>query len=190
MPSFEHTVLLTDRLRLRPSTEADAEALFAIYSDTRVSRFLSRPAWTDMEVAHARIARDREALPSGKYLGLVMERKADGQVVGECSLFNLVVQCRRAEIGYSLGSSAQGQGLMHEALTALLTYGFADMHLNRVEADIDPRNTASAKSLERLGFQNEGHLRERWIVDGEVSDTGLYGLLARDWALLRAPTTA
>ena len=42
-------------------------------------------------------------------------------------------------------------------------------------------NAASARSLERLGFRHEGHLRERWIVDGEVSDTGLYGLLAREW---------
>jgi RimJ/RimL family protein N-acetyltransferase len=55
------------------------------------------------------------------------------------------------------------------------------MALNRVEADIDPRNHPSAKTLERLGFQKEGHLRERWIVNGEVSDTGLYGLLASDW---------
>ncbi len=49
------------------------------------------------------------------------------------------------------------------------------------EADIDPRNAASAKSLERLGFIKEGHLRERWIVEGEVSDTDLYGLLRSEW---------
>ena len=53
--------------------------------------------------------------------------------------------------------------------------------LNRVEADIDPRNAASANTLERLGFQNEGLLRERWVVDGEVSDSGIYGLLRLDW---------
>ena len=71
---------------------------------------------------------------------------------------------------------------MHEALTALLAFGFDELDLNRVEADVDPRNLASVKSLERLGFRKEGHLRERWIVGGEVSDSGLYGLLRRDWA--------
>ena len=55
------------------------------------------------------------------------------------------------------------------------------MALNRVEADIDPRNEASARTLERLGFRREGLLRERWIVGDEVSDTALYGLLQRDW---------
>ena len=70
---------------------------------------------------------------------------------------------------------------MHEALVALLAFGFGELGLNRVEADIDPRNRASARSLERLGFRQEGHLRERWIVGSEVSDSALYGLLASDW---------
>jgi RimJ/RimL family protein N-acetyltransferase len=76
---------------------------------------------------------------------------------------------------------AQGNGYMNEALVSLLEFGFSQLALNRLEADIDPRNTASAKSLERLGFRKEGHLRERWIVAGEVSDSGLYGLLRSDW---------
>jgi RimJ/RimL family protein N-acetyltransferase len=70
---------------------------------------------------------------------------------------------------------------MHEALQALLGYAFQTLEFNRLEADIDPRNVASAKTLERLGFQKEGHLRERWIVNDEISDTDLYGLLRRDW---------
>jgi RimJ/RimL family protein N-acetyltransferase len=56
------------------------------------------------------------------------------------------------------------------------------MGLHRIEADIDPRNTASARCLERLGFVKEGLLRERWIVEGEVSDSAIYGLLQPDWA--------
>jgi len=71
---------------------------------------------------------------------------------------------------------------MSEALRALLDYGFSSLDLNRVEADTDPRNLAAAKMLERLGFAKEGHLRERWIVGDEKSDTALYGLLKGDWA--------
>ena len=70
---------------------------------------------------------------------------------------------------------------MHQALQALLQYAFETLNLNRLEADIDPRNQASARTLERLGFQKEGHLRERWIVNDEISDTDLYGLLRREW---------
>ena len=70
---------------------------------------------------------------------------------------------------------------MHNALQALLRYAFQTLDLNRLEADIDPRNVASARTLERLGFQKEGYLRERWIVNDEISDTCLYGLLRREW---------
>ena len=80
-----------------------------------------------------------------------------------------------------MASHAWGKAYMDEALRALLNYGFGELKLNRVEADIDPRNEASARSLERLGFRKEGYLRERWIVGDEVSDTALYGLLHRDW---------
>ena len=70
-----------------------------------------------------------------------------------------------------------GHGYMLGALRALVAIRVGELGLNR----IDPRNAASARSLERLGFVKEGHLRERWIVDGEVSDSDLYGLLRSDW---------
>jgi RimJ/RimL family protein N-acetyltransferase len=60
-------------------------------------------------------------------------------------------------------------------------HAFSALDLNRLEADIDPRNNASGRSLERLGFQKEGVMRERWIVNGEVSDTVFYGLLRSEW---------
>jgi RimJ/RimL family protein N-acetyltransferase len=181
MPSFDQTELRTPRLRLRPLRDADAPGLFAMFSDPRVTRYLSRPAWSDIASAHERIALDRQALLDGKYLRLGIERTDDNHLIGECSLFNHVEQCRRAELGYGMSFGAWGRGYMHEALVALLAFAFEQLALNRMEADIDPRNTASAKSLERLGFRKEGHLRERWIVAGEVSDTALYGLLASDW---------
>jgi RimJ/RimL family protein N-acetyltransferase len=70
---------------------------------------------------------------------------------------------------------------MHEALQATLGYAFHILDLHRIEADVDPRNQASIKTLERLGFQREGLLRERWQVGGEIQDSLFYGLLRRDW---------
>lgn len=182
MPSFSQVTIRTERLLLRPLREDDAAALFTIFSDPRVARYLSRPAWDGIEIAHARIARDLAAMSEGRYICLGLERFEDATLIGECTLFNMVAQCRRAEVGYMLAAGAWGRGYMNEALVALLSFGFAELGLNRVEADIDPRNVASERSLERLGFTKEGHLRERWIVDGEISDSALYGLLARDWS--------
>lgn len=183
MPSFAQTKLRTERLLLRPLRESDAPALFAIFADPRVSRYLSRPAWSNMALAHERIARDIEAMEAGRYACFGVEQASDARLIGECSLFNFQQQSRRAEVGYTLAFDAWGRGYMNEALVSLLGFGFSQLGLNRVEADIDPRNLASARSLERLGFVKEGHLRERWIVAGEVSDSGLYGLLASQWSL-------
>ena len=148
-------------------------------------RFWSTPPWAGMDEAHAFIDRSAADMQAGDAIRLGLERSSDGQLIGQCTLFSLSAQSRRAEIGYSMRADAWGQGLMHEALCALLDHGFGEMQLNRVEADIDPRNAASARSLDRLGFAREGLLRERWIVAGEVSDTALYGLLASDWRARR-----
>jgi RimJ/RimL family protein N-acetyltransferase len=53
--------------------------------------------------------------------------------------------------------------------------------LRRLEADVDPRNENSMRILEKLGFQREGLLRERWNVGDEIQDTAFLGLLAREW---------
>ena len=179
--SFAAITLRTERLLLRPLREADAHDLFAIFSDVRVSRYLSHPAWTDIKSAHELIARTITAVEADKYVYLGIERARDRKLIGECSLFNLMPQCRRAEVGYTLAHEAWGQGYIREALITLLQCGFEQLALNRVEADVDPRNVASAKTLERLGFQKEGLLRQRWIVADEISDSLLYGLLAQEW---------
>lgn len=180
MQAFENLPLRTDRLVLRPLQETDADALFMIFSDEKVMRYWSTLPWTSHEPARAMIARDL-AQTSKDHLRLGIEAAQDKRLVGTCTLFSINATCRRAEVGYGLASVAWGQGYMNEALRALLDYGFHQLNLNRIEADIDPRNEASARTLERLGFQKEGYLRERWIVGDEISDTALYGLLQREW---------
>lgn len=186
MNSFTDVVLHTDRLVLRPMAMADTDALFAMRADPEVQRYGSHAPWTERQTAIDYIARNEKAMAEGAHAQFAIERRADGVVVGTCTLFHLDAQSRRADCGYVLLRSEWGQGYATEAMTALLDWGFGKLALHRVEADIDPRNNASAKVLERLGFRHEGHLRERWIVAGEISDSGLYGLLAREWAATRA----
>jgi RimJ/RimL family protein N-acetyltransferase len=181
MTSFDSIVLPTQRLTLRFLSEADLPALYEIFSYPEVSRYLSWPPWTHRSQAEQMLADTKEGYRTRSALQLGIERRADHALVGTCSLFHFHVASRRAEIGYVLGRPYWGSGYMHEALQALLHYTFQTLDLNRLEADIDPRNQASARTLERLGFQKEGHLRERWIVNGEISDTWLYGLLRREW---------
>lgn len=154
--------------------------LFAIHSDPQAMRYWSAPIWQDDERGRMMVARDLDPGQTG-HLRLGIALTASGQLLGTCAFFEINEQCRRAEMGYMLASAAWGQGYMHEALTAFIDFGFGHLNLNRIEADTDPRNERSMKLLERLHFVKEGHFRERWVVDGEVSDAAMYGLLRRDW---------
>ncbi len=179
--SFEPTILETSRLTLRFMDERDIDALYAVYSDPVVARYLSRPPQTERAQAEKMMVNVLAGYANGSGVNFGVVRRDDGVLMGNCMFFGFHDESRRAEIGYSMARAYWGQGYMNEALIALIDYGFGPLGLNRLEADIDPRNENSAKSLKRLGFQEEGVLKERWIVAGEVSDTAYYGLLARDW---------
>ena len=173
--------LSTPRLTLRAPRRGDEPDLFAIHADPAVMRYFSEPPWTDPDRPARQIDEDAGRFEREESFRFAIVLNETGRQIGNCSLHALHRQNRRAEIGYALARSHWGCGYMHEALQALLGFAFGDRDLHRLEADIDPRNAASAASLTRLGFREEGLLRERWIVDGAVSDSALYGLLRRDW---------
>lgn len=173
--------LLTDRLIIRPLDEADIDGYFRIFSDPEALRYWSSGVLVDRDEAAQKIANIGEHYRKQTLFQLGIERVSDGELVGTCTLWNIHVQNRRAELGYILDRQQWGRGYMNEALTALLDHAFGPMELHRLEADIDPDNVASAKTLERLGFQREGYMRERWLVGDRASDSALYGLLAHEW---------
>ncbi|MGS0896399.1 GNAT family N-acetyltransferase [Burkholderia stagnalis] len=180
MPLFEPVTLDTPRLVLRPLREADAPALFDIWSDAEAMRYFSFAPMTQVAQAAERVARDLATSAAGQDLICVLEARDTGEALGECVLFHANEQCRRAEIGFSLRRRYWNCGYMREAASAVIGHAFGVLRLHRLEADIDPRNVASARLLERLGFVREGLLRDRWIVGDEVSDSALYGLLESD----------
>ena len=186
MADLTDITLQTARLVLRVPVLADADAIYAMRADPVVQRYGSHPPWTERQTALDWIDRNTRGMQAGEHAQFVIERREDGIVVGSCTLYGLDPQCRRAEVGYALALPEWGKGYANEAVGTMLDWGFDHLDLNRVEADIDPRNLPSARALERLGFTREGHLRERWIVGGEVSDSWLYGLLAREWRAARA----
>lgn len=173
--------LVTDRLRLRPFTGEDADALHALHSDAYVLRFWDSPAWTDRSRAVEFIDKCQAIADADDGVRVAMESRDDGTFVGWCSLRSWNPDFRSASLGYCLTRSAWGHGYATEAGRAVLTWAFDTLDLNRVQAETDTRNLASARVLEKLGFVREGTLREDCIVDGVVSDSWVYGLLAREW---------
>ena len=179
--SLPTPTLSTARLRLRPVVDSDAEDLFALHSDAYVLRFWDAPAWTEIARAERFIASSRRLAEEGTGARLVLERASDGAFLGWCGLSSWNADYRSASLGYCLGQAAWGHGYATEAAGALLRWAFDTLDLNRVQAEADTRNPASARVLEKLGFLREGTLREDCVVDGVVSDSWVYGLLRREW---------
>ncbi len=105
------------------------------------------------------------------------------QVIGSVLLFKFDAGSARAELGYVLGRPHWRQGLAREALRAVLGQVFGALGLRRIEAEVNPDNTASCALLASLGFVLEGRLRQRWAAKGVTYDTHLYGCLVQDWQL-------
>ncbi len=163
---------------LRWLTAADVDALHEIFSDPEVARYLAIPR----QPSRADTERFLDGIHEGYRTSSLYQwgiEHAD-RVVGTCTLGGLDWENRRAEIGFALARAAWGQGLMPDALTVLIDHAFGDLQLHRIEADVDPRNTASLRLLERLGFRREGYLRERYFKDGEIQDSVFFGLLRQD----------
>lgn len=178
---FSPVTLTTERLTLRCFDQHDAAGLFAIFSDPGVVRYWSSPEWADVSFARKMIDETEAAYESGDGVRLAVILTATGELVGQVNLHHMFHSNRRCEVGYALARAHWGKGYAVEAMQAALAYAFGPLNLNRIEADIDPRNDASEKVLRRLGFKEEGFMRERWIVKGEVCDTTYFGLIKRDW---------
>ncbi|GGU44142.1 GNAT family N-acetyltransferase [Nocardioides albus] len=207
--------LVTERLRLRPFADSDADQLFALQSDANVLRYWDSPPWTEESQAKQFIARSREMAEEGSGVRMVIERGEttgvrssgelarplapsegvtarsadDGAFLGWCTLNSWNPDFRSASLGYCLGEAAWGRGVATEAAKQLLGWAFDTLDLNRVQAEADTRNAGSARVLEKLGFTLEGTLREDCVVNGVVSDSWVFGLLRREW-FARQPGTA
>lgn len=172
--------LQTDRLRLRPFGDADAGALLALHSDEQVLRYWDSPPWSDPGRARRFIDRCQQMADEGVGVRLAVDRRDDGAFLGWCSVTRWNPDYRSAALGYCFTAASWGHGYATEAAGVLVDWAFDTLALNRVQAETDTRNAASARVLEKLGFQREGTLREDCVVNGDVSDSWVYGLLRRE----------
>ena len=180
----------TERLLLRALTAEDTDDFFEVYSHVEVMRYWSSPPLPNREAASNQINEIHDGFKNRQFLKWGIALRSNDKVIGSVTLFHPDFTHRRVEIGYALGRPYWGQGYMKETLTAVFNYAFDDLNFHRIEADVDPRNAASIRALERLGFQREGYLRERWHVNGEIQDAILFGLLKPDWEAHRSAMSA
>jgi len=173
--------LETPRLILREMLPADAEAIFRIRGDYEVTRYNIGAAYERLEQATDLIAAMAHAYQDGTELRWGITLKGHDTVIGMCGFNYWIRRDCRASIGYDLARAYWGDGIMTEAIRAIIAFGFARMGLNRIEADADARNPASARVLEKVGFKREGLQREQFYENGDFNDLMLFALLRKDY---------
>lgn len=173
----------TRRLRLRPLTAADTEALVAYRSLPEVCRYVPfEPMTADDVRARLRGVWSRAELDgAGQALALGVELADTGALIGDLMLLWSSAEHRSGEIGYVFHPAVQGRGYATEAAHALLHLGFDGLGLHRVTARVDAANPASSRLLERLGMRREAHLVENEWFKGRWSDELDFAMLEQEW---------
>ncbi len=174
--------LETARLVLRRMQASDSNALFGILSDDEVTRYYDDATFTGVSQASDQIQAWENGFTNRRCIRWGIARKEDDLVIGTCGYYGIHSWHLRASIGYELARPFWRQGIMAEALSAIIVLGFEEMNLNRIDAVVMPENTASVKLLEKLGFRNEGLLREyeNWGDKG-FADLYMLALLRKAW---------
>lgn len=169
------------RITLRALTDRDVEAVYRIYSDEEVMRYWGGEAFQQLSDAEDFLAEVRNDLRQRRCLQWAIVESANDELIGTFAFFHWDRVAEKCEIGFALKPAYWGNGYMSEAVQAAIAFAFDHLNIRRVEADVDPRNLACAKLLEKLGFTKEGFLRERWLVKTETQDSLFYGLLKKEW---------
>ncbi|MDH3494421.1 MAG: GNAT family N-acetyltransferase [Acidobacteriota bacterium] len=176
LPSLKGT-----RLKLESLKTDDAPQILAIFGDPEVMRYWGMPPLENTNDARRFIKETHEEFARRDLFGWGIRWNETGKIVGTSTLLNLDRPNRRGEIGFAVAQASWGKGIATEAVETLIGFAFNTLDLHRLEADVDPKNTASLRVLEKQGFVREGLLRERWYQMGEVQDTVFLGLLKREW---------
>jgi ribosomal-protein-alanine N-acetyltransferase len=174
-----HPTLASKRLRLRQFEDRDLGGLHACFGDPEAMRYWNfPPCETEAESARWLGILAKNSSPYQFLAWAVADRRSD-RCIGMVNYHHREQNNRRLEVGYILAPPHQGRGLMTEAMQALLDYCFEELSVRRVQALINPDNTASIRLAERLGFRCEGGpLRDYWRIGDSYASVMMYGLIA------------
>ncbi|WP_394203864.1 GNAT family N-acetyltransferase [Shewanella waksmanii] len=175
--------LATSRLLLDECVLSDAEAVFSLFADNKVTQFYDLAAFENLEAARELIKQDAIKHQQQQMLRWAIRDKYTQQYLGGCGVNHFEPQRHVAVIGYELIPQAWGQGLATEALQAVIDYLFTEYQqpINRLEAFVMQGNIGSEKLLTKLGFHCEGVLRQHSYWKNQYHDLSLFSLLKQDY---------
>lgn len=174
-------LLETPRLRLRDFTADDWPAVFAYQRDPRYLRLYEWADRTPEEVkAFVQMFIDQQQAEPRTRFQLAVTLRDTGELIGNCGIRRASPDAHEAEIGYELSPDHWGRGYAGEAVAEIVRFGFAELGVHRIFAWLVADNLASARVLEKNGFQLEGRLRDKEMYKGRYWDVLVYARLAEN----------
>lgn len=171
--------LTTVRLLLKPFSLTDAEAVFAYRSDPEVAKYQNFHPTNADETKAFILPKDMTFNTEDSWfqLGIYCGEK----VIGDIGIHFIGPLNSQCEIGYTLAWSEHGKGYGQEAVSVVVDYLFDILKKHRITASLDPRNAASIRLLERVGFRREGCFLKSYYNNGVWEDDLVYGILEEEW---------
>lgn len=167
-------VLHTPRLLLRQVQPDDVDEIFFLRSDPSVLQYIDRYPARSKEEAAAFIDNVRKWEAANESILWAMCFPENQKLIGTIGYWRIQPEHFRAEIGYVLHPQHHGNGLMTEAMKAVIDYAFEVMRLHSIEANINPMNEASKQVLLKNGFVQEAYFRENFYFDGKFLDSMIF----------------
>ncbi len=170
--------LVDDVVALRPWLAADIPAIVSWREDPEIIRWTGVPADQTEETALAYMHRAEAGRRAGHMLALAIADAGSGSVLGSCDVRRPdPIDPAIGELGYLLDPEARRRGAATRAMWLLTDWSFRALGMERIQAMVHPENPASARVLERLGFQREGLLRSYRAEPGGREDRIVYAVL-------------
>ena len=183
--SYGDSILAGELIRLRGVRDDDLPVLAAWEMDP--GRLTTLSSWVvPPSEAAARERITRWSANDKDNLGFAIETLEDPPVlVGNVGLWGARPKDRCGTIGIALGREYVGRGYGTDAMRVIVSYGFREMGLHRIQLGVAPFNPAGIRAYEKAGFVEEGRLRESVLHDGRWYDEVLMSVLDHEWAARR-----
>lgn len=169
--------ITTLRLTLRQLRSEDAAAIFDLRSDPVVLRYLDRPAAKSLSDATLYIADMNRLVSNNEIIIWGITLQPSDIVIGTVCFWQIEKNHYRAEVGCVLKADQHRRGIMKEALSAVIDYGFNEMNLHSIAANVNPKNEASIALLKSMSFVQEAYFRENYYFNGNFLDSMIFCLV-------------
>ena len=180
LPIF--SIIKTERLDLVEIRQEHLSDIFLLFGDEKVTQYYNIKTFQKPEDGQIYVDWFQKRFKEQAGVRWGIQLKGEKGIIGTIG-YNNFSEDHRANLGYDLQSACWNNGYMTEAAKAVIDFGFNVLHINRIEAEVMMGNCQSEQLLLKLGFKNEGCLRDWMYWDNRHFDMTMFSLLKREWLL-------